>query len=74
MTKSGTGESDLALTIRRAIGGRARRMSTRPRVLAALLLCSLVHRFSKTSTLSDKEVRLLPLEDDRVLVHLLDPQ
>ena len=32
-------ESDLALRIRRALAGRARRMSTRSRVLTALLIC-----------------------------------
>ena len=32
-------ESDLALRIRRALGGSARRMGTRARVLAAVLLC-----------------------------------
>ena len=34
-------ESDLALRIRRALGGGARRMGTRSRVLAAILLCPL---------------------------------
>ena len=34
-------ESDLALRIRRALGGSARRMGTRARVLAAVLLCPL---------------------------------
>ena len=34
-------ESDLALRIRRALGGGARRMGTRARVLAAVLLCPL---------------------------------
>ena len=34
-------ESDLALRIRRALGGNARRMGTRARVLAAVLLCPL---------------------------------
>ena len=34
-------ESDLALRIRRALGGNARRMGTRARVLAVVLLCPL---------------------------------
>ena len=34
-------ESDLALRIRRALGGNARRMGTRARVLTAVLLCPL---------------------------------
>ena len=34
-------ESDLALRIRRALGGGARRMGTRARVLAVILLCPL---------------------------------
>ena len=39
MNVSEAAESDLARRIRRALAGRARRMSTRSRVLAALLLC-----------------------------------
>ncbi len=39
MNVLGIAESDLALRIRRAISGRTRRMSTRSRVLATVLLC-----------------------------------
>ena len=67
-------ESDLALRIRRALGGSARRMGTRARVLAAVLLCPLAavtlpscgitSKVSKVATESSKKNILLIVDQD----------
>ena len=67
-------ESDLALRIRRALGGSARRMGTRARVLAAVLLCPLAavtlpscgitSKASKVATESSKKNILLIVDQD----------
>ena len=55
-------ESDLALRIRRALGGSARRMGTRARVLAVVLLCPLaaatLPSYGNTSEESSQDERL----------------
>ena len=67
-------ESDLALRIRRALGGSARRMGTRARVLAAVLLCPLAavtlpscgitSKVSKVATESSKKNIFLIVDQD----------
>ena len=67
-------ESDLALRIRRALGGRARRMGTRARVLAAVLLCPLAavtlpscgitSKVSKVATESSKKNIFIVVDQD----------
>ena len=67
-------ESDLALRIRRALGGSARRMGTRARVLAAVLLCPLaavtlpscgtISKVSKVTAESSKQNILIVVDQD----------
>ncbi len=67
-------ESDLALRIRRTLGGSARRMGTRARVLAAVLLCPLAavtlpscgitSKVSKVATESSKKNIFLIVDQD----------
>ena len=67
-------ESDLALRIRRALGGGARRMGTRARVLAAVLLCPLAavtlpscgttYKVSKVAAESSKKNILIIVDQD----------
>ena len=61
-------ESDLALRIRRTLGGNARRMGTRARVLAAVLLCPLaavtLPSVSKVSAESSKQNILIVVDQD----------
>ena len=67
-------ESDLALRIRRALGGGARRMGTRARVLAAILLCPLAavtlpscgttYKVSKVAAESSKENIFIVVDQD----------
>ena len=60
-------ESDLALRIRRALGGSARRMGMRARVLTAVLLCPLaavtLPSVSKVSAESSRDERLFIVVD-----------
>ena len=60
-------ESDLALRIRRALGGGARRMGMRARVLTAVLLCPLaavtLPSVSKISAESSRDERLFIIVD-----------
>ena len=60
-------ESDLALRIRRALGGSARRMGMRARVLTAVLLCPLaavtLPSVSKISAESSRDERLFIVVD-----------
>ena len=60
-------ESDLALRIRRALGGSARRMGMRARVLTAVLLCPLaavtLPSVSKISAESSRDERLFIIVD-----------
>ena len=67
-------ESDLALRIRRALGGGARRMGMRTRVLAAVLLCPLAavtlpscgttYKVSKVAAESSKKNILIIVDQD----------
>ena len=67
-------ESDLALRIRRTLGGGARRMGTRARVLAAVLLCPLAavtlpscgttYKVSKVAAESSKKNILIIVDQD----------
>ena len=67
-------ESDLALRIRRALGGGARRMGMRTRVLAAVLLCPLAavtlpscgttYKVSKVAAESSKKKILIIVDQD----------
>ena len=67
-------ESDLALRIRRALGGSARRMGTRARVLAVILLCPLAvvtlpscgttYKVSKVAAESSKKNILIVVDQD----------
>ena len=64
-------ESDLALRIRRALGGGARRMGMRARILTAVLLCPLaamtlpsVSKISAESTQDDKSVTFATLKEE----------
>ena len=67
-------ESDLALRIRRALGGGARRMGTRARVLAAVLLCPLAavtlpscgttYKVSKVAAESSKKNIFIVVDQD----------
>ena len=67
-------ESDLALRIRRALGGGARRMGMRTRVLAAVLLCPLAavtlpscgttYKVSKVAAESSKQNILIIVDQD----------
>ncbi|MDE2811358.1 MAG: biopolymer transporter ExbD [Gemmatimonadota bacterium] len=63
-------ESNLALRIRRALGGNARRMGTRARVLAAVLLCPLaavtLPSYGNTSEVS--KVAAEPSGDERLFI------
>ena len=65
-------ESDLALRIRRALGGNARRMGMRARVLAAVLLCPLaavtLPSVSKISAESSQDERpfIIVKQDDNM--------
>ena len=65
-------ESDLALRIRRALGGNARRMGMRTRVLAAVLLCPLaavtLPSVSKISAESSQDERpfIIVKQDDNM--------
>ena len=63
-------ESDLALRIRRALGGGARRMGTRARVLAVVLLCPLaaatLPSYGTTSEVAKGEAELS--QDERLLL------
>ncbi len=61
-------ESDLALRIRRTLGGGARRMGMRARVLAAVLLCPLaaitLPSVSKVAAASSKQNILIVVDQD----------
>ena len=67
-------ESDLALRIRRALGGGARRMGTRARVLAVILLCPLAvvtlpscgttYKVSKVTAESSKKNIFIVVDQD----------
>ena len=57
-------ESDLALRIRRALGGSARRMGMRTRVLAAVLLCPL----AAVTLPSVSNVAAEPSQDERLFI------
>ncbi len=67
-------ESDLALRIRRTLGGGARRMGMRTRVLAAVLLCPLAamtlpscsttYKVSKVAAASSKQNILIVVDQD----------
>ena len=67
-------ESDLALRIRRALGGGARRMGTRARVLTVVLLCPLAamtlpscsttYKVSKVAAESSKQNILIVVDQD----------
>ncbi len=63
-------ESDLALRIRRALGGSARRMGTRARVLAVVLLCPLaaatLPSYGNTSEVAKGAAELS--QDERLLL------
>ena len=63
-------ESDLALRIRRALGGSARRMGTRARVLAVVLLCPLaavtLPSYGNTSEVAKGAAELI--QDERLLL------
>ena len=63
-------ESDLALRIRRALGGSARRMGTRARVLAAVLLCPLaaVTLPSCSTTSKVSNVAAEPSQDEKLFI------
>ena len=65
-------ESDLALRIRRALGGSARRMGTRARVLAVALLCPLaavtLPSYGNTSEVS--KVAAEPSQDEKLFIIL----
>ena len=63
-------ESDLALRIRRALGGHARRMGMRVRVLAVVLLCPLaavtLPSYGNTSEVAN--IAAEPSQDERILL------
>ena len=69
-------ESDLALRIRRALGGGARQMGMRARVLAAVLLCPLaavtLPSVSKISAESSQDERLFIVADQNGNMKLND--
>ena len=69
-------ESDLALRIRRALGGSARRMGTRARVLTVVLLCPLaaatLPSYGNTSEESSQDERLSIVVDQEGNMKLND--